>query len=92
MTKLDKIKDSAYMIFNDMSFNYVKQDNNLVLVAINLKNTNQTSQFCIRGDRFIFVDGNMSKENTYKAMLIVEKNNHRFVEGMHKWGNILSIK
>lgn len=88
MTKKEKIEKAAYMILQDIAFLYANStDNKPILVAVNLKNIAQKVTFQLRGNDLLFCESNMSKENTYKTMLIVERNKIRLSEGMRKWGS-----
>jgi hypothetical protein len=72
MSRAEIIRNNAVMILSDLAF-VLKTDK---LIACNLKKTVQTATFIIDidGKRFLLTESTMSKANTYKAMLIVERN------------------
>lgn len=92
MTKREAIENKAYMILSDLAFCFINEGQNNKLIAINLKNINQIANFRIRGKDLLLCESNMSKENTYKAMLIVERNKERLIDGMIKWVNTQNKK
>lgn len=86
-TKREIAEEKAYMVLSDIAFDYINIDGKWSLVAINLKNMEQEAFFMIRENDFMYVKGNMSKQNTYKTMLIVEKNKSILMEGASKCQN-----
>lgn len=92
MTKREKVENNAFMILQDLAFGFACEDSNNRVVVINLKNINQVATFRLRDKDLLFCESNMSSENTYKAMLIVERNKARLIEGMKKWVNIQNKK
>lgn len=92
MTKREKVENNAYMILQELAFGFIKHNTDTRVVAINLKNTDQIASFRVRDNDLLFCESNMSKENTYKAMLIVERNKVRLIEGMEKWVSIQNKK
>ena len=85
MTKRERIESDAYMILQELAFGFTGGNTDTRVVVINLKNTEQVASFRVRDKDLLFCESNMSKENTYKAMLIVERNKARLIEGMKKW-------
>lgn len=92
MTKKEKVENDAYMVLNELAFGFRKTDNGLRIVAINLKNLDQRASFRVREKDLLLCESNMSKENTYKTMLIVERNKARLIEGMNTWANMQKTK
>lgn len=92
MTKREKIEEKAFMIMQEIAFTFQLVNGYTQLVAINLKNVEQMAAFRLRDKDLLFTNSNMSKENTYKTMLIVERNEARLIEGMKSWESTQRIK
>lgn len=91
MTKREKIENDAYMIIQDLAFVFIKTDTTPMIIAINLKNPNQKASFRVRGTALLFCESNLSRANTYKAQLIVERNKERLIDGLNEWLNMQNI-
>lgn len=92
MTKKEKLENEAYMILQDIAYTFRIVNQGICVVAINLKNISQIATFRIRNNTdLLFSESNMSKENTYKAQLIAERNKVRLIEGAMKWVNTQRI-
>jgi hypothetical protein len=85
MTKTETIKNNAIMILSDIAFVFQPT----TLIAYNMKNIQQTAVFRIdtKGKRFLMTQSSMSNENTYKSMLIVERNKDFLYEEWLDWVN-----
>lgn len=92
MTKREVVENKAYMILQELAFVFAQGDSINEVIAINLKNLNQVAHFRQRNTDLLLSESNMSKENTYKAMLIAERNKERLIEGMNKWASIHNKK
>lgn len=93
MTKKERLENEAYMILQDVAYTFKTVNHGVCIVAVNLKNINQTAKFRIRNNTdLLFSESNMSKENTYKAQLIAERNKMRLIEGAMKWVNTQRIE
>lgn len=91
-SKKDIIAEKAYMILSDMAFDYANVNGKNFLVVTNLKDLKQQALFIARKDDFMYAKGNMSKQNIYKAMFIVEKNKAMLIGGIKKCQNIHQTK
>ena len=91
MSKAEEIKQKAVMILNDIAFGFSTVDGHPRLVAVNLKNIKQTATFLPREKErkkdFQLVNSALSEANTYKTMIIVEKNKAYLLEELNKWEN-----
>jgi ABC-type lipoprotein release transport system permease subunit len=92
MTRREKIEDEAYMILQEIAFLFSINEDKCEVVAVNLKNPNQKAVFYQRDKDLLFIESNMSKENTYRTMLIAERNKEELIEGMNKWESTLQTK
>ena len=86
-TKLERIENDAYMILQGLAFGFAQNGTVNEVVAINLKNLDQVVHFRQRNTDLLLGESSMSKENTYKAMIIAERNKERLVEGLNTWAN-----
>lgn len=81
-TRREIIEEEAYMVLSDIAFGFEEINGKVFLAAMNLKNLQQKAFFAIRKEDFMYMKGNMSKQNTYKTMLIVEKNKAMLMGGI----------
>lgn len=88
MTKVDKIKNSAYMVLANMAIVFEKTSTLNKLNVINLKNTEQITSFrIVDASTILLISSNMSEANKYKSMLIVERNKSSLIGGYASWVN-----
>ena len=89
MSRVDKIKDDAYMCLSDIAFCFNKDINNQYqIIAYNINNVNQTTVFNIRPDfSFQLRDSSMSETNKYKSLAIIERNKTELIRGLKQWVN-----
>lgn len=90
-TKREIIEDRAYMILSDIAFDYEEIDGKLFLTVTDLNSLRHKAFFAVRENDFMYLKGNMSKENMYKVMFIVEKNKEMLMGGL-KCHTIQEIK
>ncbi|MCM1237588.1 MAG: hypothetical protein NC489_46590 [Ruminococcus flavefaciens] len=88
MTKKETIENNAYMILNELAFLFISDSTGNKVAVVNLKNINQSANFRVRGKDLLLCESSMSKENTYKAMLIVERNKQRLVGELNRWASM----
>ena len=92
MTKIQQIENDAYMILCDIAFLFGTNNGKKCIYAFNLKNIKQKALFQVRGSDLLLYQSNMSKENTYKSMIIVERNKQKMIEDLEKCQNIQNKK
>lgn len=80
MTKREEIENKAYMILGNIAFCIINENQSNKLIAVNLKNTKQVVKFRLRDEDLLLQESSMSNENTYKAMLIAERNKVRLIK------------
>ena len=85
MKREDEIKKQAYMMLCELAFLFSKQDGVRKIHVFNMKNIRQTAEFNIVSNRIILSNSTMSETNTYKAMLIAERNKEFLFKGFKKW-------
>lgn len=86
MTKIDKVKNSAYMVLNDFAFCFDRNDDGSKFITVyNLKNVGQCSLFIIGKDLIRLKSSNMSEANKYKSLFIIERNKEGLRRGYAEW-------
>lgn len=86
MTKLDKVKNSAYMVISDLSYCFEKHNNIRYIRVYNNKDLKQTTLFLVRPDGSCLMQGsNMSEANKYKCLALLERNKAELLRGYIAW-------
>ena len=88
MSKLSSIRDSAYMVLDDLAFNFSVLSSRYCVIVTNLRNTDQRAVFQLRSDNsFILTSYTFSEQGKYKPIALVERNKDFLVRGLCSWAN-----
>ena len=82
MTQLEQLENEAILIIDNIAFKKIKINNNIMLLATNIKNIKQTILFKYVNNNFVLVNGDMSEANTYKTLYSIEKNKSILAKSM----------
>lgn len=82
MTQLEQLENEAILIIDNIAFKKIKINNNIMLLATNIKNIKQTILFKYVNNNFVMVNGDMSEANTYKTLYSIEKNKSILAKSM----------
>ena len=88
MSKLSSIKDSAYMVLDDLAFGFGTVQSGYCVIVTNLKNTDQRAVFQLRADNsFVMTSYTFSEQGKYKPIALVERNKDFLVRGLYSWAS-----